>query len=93
MNHDEIIQSPDYIGLAMHCIGLDHKKPYHRHGEAFYRPYRNYYAAGRAHEEWEVMVSAGYARRDPDRYTYSLTRAGLDWLGGQLGGTIYDEED
>lgn len=84
----------NYIGLASHCIGLDRKKPYHRHGKAFYRPYRNYYAAGRAHKEWEVMVSAGYAERWPEKTAYySLTRAGLDWLGEQLGMTIYDEED
>ena len=35
-----------YIELAKHCIGLDHKKPYKRHGRYFYRPYRNYYDAG-----------------------------------------------
>lgn len=27
-----------------HCIGLDHKNPYKRHGRKFYKPYRNYYA-------------------------------------------------
>ena len=27
------------------------------------------------------------------RYTYRLTRAGLDWLGDKLGIHIYDEED
>ena len=93
MNPSQIIGTANYIDLARHCIGLDHKKPYHRHGKTFYRPYRNYYAAGRAHEEWGVMVSAGYARCDTDRYTYSLTRDGLDWLGRELGITIYDEED
>ena len=35
-----------YIDLASHCIGLDYKKPYKRHGRYFYRPYRNYYGAG-----------------------------------------------
>ena len=30
-----------YISLATHAIGLDHKKPYKRHGIYFYRPYRN----------------------------------------------------
>ena len=24
-----------------HAIGLDYKKPYHRHGKTFYKPYRN----------------------------------------------------
>jgi hypothetical protein len=93
MNPDDIIGTANYIALARHCIGLDHKKPYHRHGKTFYLPYRNYYAAGRAHEEWELMVSAEYAECDTERFIYSLTRAGLDWLGRQLDMTIYDEED
>ena len=33
------------IELCKHMIGLDYKKPYHRHGKAFYKPYRNYYSA------------------------------------------------
>ena len=93
MNPSQIIGPANYIDLARHCIGLDHKKPYRRHGKTFYRPYRNYYASGRTHEEWEMMLSAGYARRDTERYIYSLTRAGLDWLGREIGMTIYDEED
>lgn len=93
MNSSQIIGQANYIYLARHCIGLDHKKPYHRHGKTFYRPYRNYYAAGRSHAEWEVMVSAGHARCDTDRYIYSLTLAGLDWLSKEIGMTIYDEED
>jgi hypothetical protein len=32
-------------GLAMHCIGMDYRKPYKRHGKLFYRPYRNRYQA------------------------------------------------
>lgn len=31
------------VELCKHMIGLDYKKPYHRHGKAFYKPYRNYY--------------------------------------------------
>ena len=33
-----------YIDLAKHCIGLDRKKPYIRHGKKFYRPYRKFYS-------------------------------------------------
>lgn len=50
------------ISLATHAIGLDHKKPYKRHGRYFYRPYRNYYDASiKDCEIWDVMVNAGYA--------------------------------
>lgn len=52
------------IALMEHCIGLDCKKPYTRHGKKFYRPYRNRYATyvhdifgllevRRAPESWE----------------------------------------
>ena len=48
-----------YVDLAVHCIGLDRKRPYARHNKRFYRPYRNYFASGREHEGWDVMVLAG----------------------------------
>lgn len=87
----------DYIELAKHFIGLDRKKPYIRHGKKFYRPYRNYYASGSNHEDLDVMVGAGYVERGEENqhggYTYYMTRKGLDWLGNELGITIYDEED
>lgn len=86
-----------YIDIAKHCIGLDRKKPYIRHGKKFYRPYRNYYTTGKNQGGWEEMVSAGYADRGEKNqyggYTYWLTRAGLDWLGEKLGVKIYDEDD
>lgn len=84
-----------YIDLASHCIGLDYKKPYKRHGRYFYRPYRNYYGAGGKDVEiWDMMVEAGYAAagkkdREGGRM-YWLTREGLDWLGNILGIHIYD---
>ena len=85
-----------YIELAKHCIGLDRKKPYTRHGKKFYRPYRNYFSTGRDCEDWEVMESAGYAERGRQNqhggYMFWLTRAGLDWLGERLDIHIYDEE-
>lgn len=33
-----------FVEVAKHAIGLDHRKPYTRHGKLFYRPYRNYFA-------------------------------------------------
>lgn len=88
----------NYIEIAKHCIGLDRKKPYTRHGRQFYRPYRNYFTTGSNHDDWDVMVDAGYAKRSESRnqhggYSYWLTRNGLDWLGNELGITIYDESD
>ncbi len=92
------MQENTYIKLAKHCIGLDKKKPYVRHGKKFYRPYRNFYATSGDYEHWEIMKTAGYAQRDKEKnqhggYTYRLTRSGLDWLGEQLGIYIFDEED
>lgn len=86
------------VELAKHCIGLDRKKPYTRHGKKFYRPYRNYYSTGKNFEDWELMVQAGYADQGNEKnqhggYTYWLTRVGLDWLGEKLGIRIYDVED
>lgn len=87
-----------YVELAKHCIGLDRKKPYKRHGKYFYTPYRNFFSTGSNYEDWETMKDAGYADRDKEKnqhggYTYWLTRSGLDWLGAQLGIHIYDEID
>lgn len=85
-----------YVDLAMHCIGLDRKRPYARHNKRFYRPYRNYFASGKDHEDWDVMALVGYAERGEANshggYMYYMTRAGLDWLGKKLGIHIYDEE-
>ncbi|MCM1039837.1 MAG: hypothetical protein NC434_10985 [Ruminococcus sp.] len=89
-----------YIELAKHCIGLNRKKPYTRHGKKFYRPYRNCFATGRGKdlECWEMMKSAGYAKHSEEKnqhggYIFYLTREGLDWLGEKIGIHIYDEED
>ena len=87
-----------YISFASHAIGLDHKKPYKRHGKYFYKPYRNYYdASPKDCEVWEMMVAAGYAEAGrKDRRggrMYWLTREGLDWLGDKLGIKIHDEEE
>ena len=90
-------QKSAYIDLASHSIGIGRRKPYHRHGRTYYRPYRNYFASpSTGNDNWDVMVGAGYATRhetESGQIIYCMTREGLDWLGRQLGMTIYDEED
>ena len=86
------------LAFAQHCIGLDYKKPYKRHGRYFYRPYRNYYGAPiKDCETWDLLVQAGYAETGRKNRCggrmYWLSRAGLDALGEYLGIKIYDEED
>lgn len=88
------------VQKAAHAIGLNHKRPYMRHGKTFYRPYRNYFTThDRApdYEVWKGLCENGYAKCCPSGnrggFTFWLTRAGLDWLGETLGMTIYDEEE
>ena len=83
-----------YIEEAKHAIGLDHKNPYHRHGKAFYKPYRNYFCTKKDNEIWNVMQNAGYAKcsEEHNGYVYFyLTRGGLGWLGEELDIKIYRE--
>lgn len=77
---------PQAIEYCKHMVGLDYKNPYHRHGKAFYKPYRNYYEAPLngvlsldklpnyiiTKEQGEISV------------WYTLTEQGLAWLGRQL---------
>lgn len=85
------------IELAQHAVGLGQKRPYTRHGKQFYRPYRNYFTTLLPCEPWELMVYSEYAemreyiREGRRAAKFWLTRAGLDWLGEQLGMHIYDE--
>ena len=88
------------ISYASHAIGLGTRKPYTRHGRKFYRPYRNYFATNPDDPTWIEMERLGYAehgavrdRGDYQATSFWLTRAGLDWLGEQLGMTIYGGED
>lgn len=84
---------------VLHCIGLvdsgsNRHRPYHRHGKAFYRPWRNYFSFSAPASQWEMLCEAGYAAHGTisDRgVLYWLTRKGLDWLGKQLNMTIYEE--
>ena len=79
---------------ALHVIGLDYKQPYTRHGKKFYRPYRNTW--GGRDKDLDMLVDAGLmnayqSEKTGDRYWYAFNRAGLDWLGDQIGVKIYDE--
>lgn len=92
------------IGLNDSCSYRD--RPYTRHGRKFYKPWRNYFTSSRDDKTWCKLVEEGYAeKRDyTTRYTQNgiehidegatfwLTRKGLDWLGGNLGIIIYDED-
>ena len=53
-----------YIKCAMHCLGLDRKKPYKRNGKLYYRPYRNYYNCQYNNTIWEDLKFLGFAECD-----------------------------
>ena len=91
---------------VFHCIGMvdscsQRHKPYHRHGKAFYRPWRNYFSCAADDPTWIRLFKAEYADHGEiydhagwkQSTTFWITRKGLDWLEEQLGMTIYDEED
>ena len=83
------------IEICKHMIGLDRKNPYHRHGRAFYKPYRNYFCTKRDDKIWNVLQNAGYVKCSEEHngcVDFYLTRAGLDWLGEKLHIKIYNEE-
>lgn len=78
------------VEICKHMVGLDYKNPYHRHGKAFYKPYRNYYEASIAGNalldelpEWFIKKRVGKISR-----WYELTEDGLNWLGRRLKITI-----
>ena len=83
------------ITIIAVMVGLDYQKPYHRHGKAFYRPYRNYFADGipgnrllNKFPHWIITKS-----QSEKHVYYKLTADGLKWLGRQLGITIKEERD
>lgn len=98
--HIDFSKHSEPVRKAAHAIGLDYKRPYMRHGKAFYRPYRNRFSTHDTAPDfkvWQGLCENGYAKKCPSGprggYTFWLTRAGLDWLGETLGITIHDEED
>lgn len=78
------------IELCKHMIGLDYSKPYHRHGKAFYKPYRNFFAAPSTGEEvLEKLTHLIITKEISDTSVlYTLNSCGLKWLGSQLKITI-----
>ena len=75
------------IEICKHMVGLDYEHPYHRHGKAFYRAYRNYYGdmpeGNRLLDKLPECLFT--VRRNERRTKYHLTKTGLEWLGRRLG--------
>ena len=78
------------IEICKHMIGLDYKKPYHRQGKAFYKPYRNYYEDIKSgNKVLDKLPNFIVSRKNDDISTlYVLTPDGLKWLSRQLKITI-----
>ena len=89
------VEISDIVAVCEHMIGLDYQNPYHRHGKAFYKPYRNYYdAPPDGDKRLDAMLShlISKSQKSPESgVMYKLTRQGMDWLGRMLGIVIYDE--
>lgn len=82
------------IEICKHMIGLDHKNPYHRHGRAFYKPYRNFYCDKETGNSFLDGLPNDIVNMErSEKFTwYHLTEHGLKWLGRQLKITIKPEE-
>lgn len=82
------------IEICKHMIGLDYKRPYHRHGKAFYKPYRNYYCDTETGNSFldRLPNDIVNVKRSEKSTWYRLTEYGLKWLGRQLNITIKPEE-
>lgn len=82
------------IELCKHMIGLDYEKPYHRHGKAFYKPYRNYYESPISGNSILDKLPFGIVKRKEGEQSvwYSLTKDGMEWLGRQLKITIKEND-
>lgn len=78
------------IEICKHMVGLDYERPYHRHGKAFYRAYRNYYGdVPEGNRFLDKLPECLFTvHRDERGATYHLTKTGLEWLGRQLHITI-----
>lgn len=82
------------IAICEHMVGLDYKRPYHRHGKAFYRPYRNYYADTLHGNRILDKLPSNVVQKEVGRIStwYTLTNSGMAWLGRQLHVTILNEK-
>lgn len=74
------------IEICKHMVGLDYENPYHRHGKAFYKAYRNYYGDPSNGNSILDKLPTDFFRvhRDERGTTYYMTQEGFDWLGRQL---------
>lgn len=81
------------IELCKHMIGLDYKKPYHRHRKAFYKPCRNYYKDTKdGNKVLDKLPNYIVFREVGNMSTwYTLTSDGLRWLGRRLRITIKED--
>ena len=81
------------IELCKHMIGLDYSNPYHRHGKAFYKPYRNYFEAPITGDKTLDKLPYFIIKKEISDTSvwYTLTSDGLKWLGRQLKITIKQE--
>ena len=82
------------IETCKHMIGLNYKKPYHRHGRAFYKPYRNYYCATAKGEPClDKLPDYIIKKVKDDKFVwYTLTGDGFKWFGRQINVTIRERE-
>ena len=78
------------IEICKHMVGLDDKRPYHRHGKAFYKAYRNYYCDVPEGNKIlnKLPKELFIVQQDERGTTYYLTKNGFGWLGRQLHITI-----
>jgi hypothetical protein len=84
----------------LHALGADHKKTYIRHGKEYYRPYRNYFDAGKSvDKDLETMVEHGRVERQDvtcgiyKGFWYFVTKTGREYLEKVTGCHIYGEEE
>lgn len=81
------------LELCKHMVGLDYKRPYHRHGKAFYRPYRNYYEDTLSGNRVLDKLPRDVVQKEVGIIStwYTLTDNGLKWIGRQLHVTILNK--
>ena len=74
------------IHICKHMAGLNNSRPYHRHGKAFYKPYRNYYEAPKDGNPILDKLPFYIINKMVGDISvqYKLTEQGLAWLGRQL---------
>ena len=73
------------VEICKHMVGLDYRRPYHRHGKAFYKPYRNYYEAPEENRLLDKLPDFIIKKTNGKLSVwYELTNEGIAWLGRQV---------